>query len=267
MINASFTFSANSLIFDLEDSVSLEEKDSARILLQEALPLLSELTDTHIAIRINSEDELWQEDLELLRTNLVQTVVIPKAKTNRLKEIAAKLDQMNIDTRIAAIIEDTQSLEELSHIATATSRITSLLLGAEDFSFDLGVERTMEGEEIRYARMRIANAAAAHGLEALDTPYVDTKDFEGLAQEARYVKGLGFTGKLAISPLQIEIIQSIFNPTEHELRWAALVVEAANLPENQGKGAFSLHGKMVDLPVIRRAEKILARSAGKGEQL
>lgn len=256
MINASFCSQADSLIFDLEDAVHLEQKDSARMLLSQALPLFA---GKNLAIRINGSDGCWREDLELLRLGVVKNIIVPKATSEHLHRIAAVLDELHAEVDVAALIECTQSLAELDQIA-ASPRVTGLLMGGEDYSLDLGVERTREGSEILYARMKIANTAAAYHLEALDTPFSDVTDQEGLLWDCRYAKGLGFTGKLCINPLQTASIQSVFRPNAQEVDWARRVLQAVRLPENSGKGAFSLDGKMVDLPVIRRAEKTLARA-------
>lgn len=257
MINAGFSIQADSLIFDMEDAVHQEEKDSARRLLSCALPLFA---GRNTAIRINDSSNCWREDLELVRSGLIRNVVVPKARAVHLKQVSELLDKMESEADIAALIESPDSLEELSEIVSASKRIKSLLLGGEDYSLELGVERTGEGRELFYARAKIANTASAFHLEALDTPFVDTDDQEGLERDSRYARGLGFTGKLAINPLQIETIQGVFRPSEQEIQWAARVMEAAALPENQNRGAFSLDGRMIDLPVIRRAEKTLARA-------
>ena len=261
MINASLSLQADTLIFDLEDAVHMDEKDSARILLLHALPIFQ---GRNAAVRINSVDTIWRDDLEVFRTGLVQTVVVPKANPESVKRVSEALNEMHSDADIAALIESAESLEQLNDIIKASNRMTSLLLGGEDYSLDLGVERTRRGEEIFYARVRIVTAAAANQLEAIDTPFSDAKDTEGLIIDTKYAKSLGFTGKLAINPLQVAPIQTTFYPSELELNWAEMVIRATNLQENQGKGAFSLHGKMIDLPIIRRAEKTIARAEKRG---
>lgn len=257
MINASFSMKADSLIFDLEDAVHVEEKDSARMILAYALPLFK---NRNIAIRINCSTSCWREDLELLRTGIVHNIIVPKAKADHIKDISDALDSMGVNADIAALIESTESLEELSQIAKSSPRVTGLLMGGEDYSLDLGTERSKAGNEILYARIKIANVASAYHLESLDTPFSDTNDMEGLERDAAYAKGLGFTGKLAINPLQVPVIQKVFYPSEKEVTWAKRIMEAVQRPENKGKGAFSLDGKMIDLPVIKRAEKTMARA-------
>ncbi len=216
---------ADSLIFDLEDAVHSAEKDTARILLLHALPLFR---GHNVAVRINAEESCWKEDLEVLRSGLVETVVVPKARAAFLKKLAGVLDTMGLRTGIAALIESTRSLEELGEIAVATPRLTSLLLGGEDYSLDLGAERTRAGNEIFYARTRVANAASAYHLEALDTPFADAGDLEGLRGDAELARGLGFTGKLAINPLQVSVIRQVFYPSEKEIHWAQAVLIAAD---------------------------------------
>lgn len=260
MINKSMSTKVDTLIFDLEDAVSIDEKDSARELLLQALPLFKE---RNIAVRINGDTGCWEEDIEILRGGYVDTVIIPKARATHIKKVSAILDDMGVNTKIAVIIESADSLEELSDIAKSSIRLTSLLMGAEDYSLDLGVERTKEGYEVLYPRMKLANVAAAYHIEALDTPFADTKNIDGLRADAIFAKGLGFTGKLAIHPQQISTIEDIFYPTEKEIEWAKLVLEAVAAPENKGKGAFALQGKMIDLPIIKRAQKTLDRGSKK----
>lgn len=257
MINAGFSLYPSSIIFDLEDAVSIDEKDSARQVLQNVLPIFR---DRNIAVRINSSDACWKEDIELVKTGIVNTLVVPKARAEFIRELSAVLDSWEIPTQIAALIESTESLEELSQIAISSKRVCSLLMGGEDYSLDLGVERTPEGTEIQYARAKLANIAAARHIEALDTPFVNVEDMEALKKDSEYAKSLGFTGKLAINPLQIDTIKQVFLPSEQDIEWAKMVIEAVGKPENKGKGAFSLKGKMVDLPVIKRAERTLEKA-------
>jgi citrate lyase subunit beta/citryl-CoA lyase len=257
MINASFSVEADSLIFDLEDAVHISEKDSARILLRNALPLFN---GRNIAIRINANDDYWMEDLELFRLGIAHNVVVPKARAEQIKQISALLDDMNADVDIEALIESADSLEELSEICRASKRVRGLLMGGEDYSLDLGVERTRKGDEILFARTKIANVARAYDLESLDTPFSDVQDEDGLMQDAKFAKGIGYTGKLSINPLQVKGIQKVFRPEDKEIKWAQKILDAAGMPENVGLGAFSLDGKMIDLPVIKRAEKTIQRA-------
>lgn len=256
MINAGLSLPADSLILDLEDAVSPTEKDSARELLRHALPLLAGRT---VAVRINGADGCWQEDLELFRHPGADVVVAPKAAADFLARVGDRLDAFGSPARVAALVETAAGVEDLPAIARSCGRLTSLLFGGEDYSLDLGVSRTPEGEEIRYARARISNTAHAHGLEALDTPFVVTNDDAALEQDARRARNLGFTGKLAINPNQVPIIRRAFAPSRKELDWAERVVRAAEDPANRGKGAIALDGKMIDEPIVKRARLMLSR--------
>ena len=259
MINAALSSEADTIIFDLEDAVHISEKDSARIVLSYALPLFA---DRNTCVRINADGGCYEEDLELFRSGLIKNVIIPKAMPEHTKKVSCILDQMNADTDIAVLIETPESLEALREIIASSKRISSILMGGEDYSLELGTERTPGGDEILYPRIKIANMAKAYELESLDTPYADVQNIPGLIKDCEYAKGLGFTGKLAINPLQTGEIQRIFRPSDKEVRWAKRVIEAAALPDNAGKGAFSLDGNMIDLPIIKKAQKILMRAGG-----
>jgi citrate lyase subunit beta/citryl-CoA lyase len=262
MVIAGLSLRPDSLIFDLEDAVSIDEKDSARELLRCALPMFA---GKNVAVRINAVDACWEEDLQLACDPAVKYIVVPKADAQTIATVDAGLNRIGCEAKIAALIESPSSLEDLGNIVHASPRLSALLLGGEDFCLNMGIERTVGGEEIFYARTRICNVAHAYDLEVLDTPFSGTDNSTELEIDTRRAKNLGFTGKLAINPHQISTIQRIFLPTEEELQWAQTVVAAAEDPANKGKGAFSVQGKMVDLPVIKRAERALALGQSKGE--
>ena len=240
MINAGLSLQADSLIFDLEDAVHAEEKDAARILLFHALPLFR---GRNIAVRINAEEGCWMEDLEVLRGGLVRTVVVPKARAGFLKELSRILDSMGLGTEIAALIESARSLEEIGEIACATARLTSLLLGGEDYCLDLGTERTRAGNEIFHARTRLVNAASAYHLESLDTPFADAGDAEGLQSDAELARSLGFTGKLSISPLQIPLHPQGFLSLGEGARMGGTGPEGRRAAGEQGEGSLFAAGE------------------------
>lgn len=262
MIQAGLSLRPDSLIFDLEDAVSLEEKDAARELLRSALPLFK---GKNVAVRINSMDGCWKEDLNLACSPVIRTIVVPKADAKAIATIDAALQDIGGEAHIAALIESASSLENLPAIVESSPRLSALLLGGEDYCLDMGIERSIAGEEIFYARTRICTMAHAHNLEVLDTPFPGTDNFGDLENDTRRAKSLGFTGKLAINPHQITTIQKIFRPSEEELLWARTVVAAASDPANKGKGAFSVKGKMIDRPVIKRAERTVALAQSQGD--
>ena len=140
-------------------------------------------------------------------------------------------------------------------------------MGAEDLTSDLRCARTKKGDEIAYARSRILYAARAAGVEAYDSPFTDVEDMEGLRRDTELAKRLGFSGKAAVNPRQVECINEVFSPTQQEIDYARDVVAAAEAAAAEGKGVISLRGKMIDAPILNRAKTVLqmARALGMKE--
>ena len=199
-------------------------------------------------------DEICLENLKTLVDATNSKLVI--CSTWRKYEEERKLSKK---IKIIPIIELCISLIEVDVIASL-ERVDGILLGAEDLSKDLEVVRTKEGEEIQYARCRIANACKAYKIDAIDTPFTDTNDKEGLGKDANHSKRLGMNAKSAIHPNQIEVINEVYLPTEKEIIWALRVVKAKEEAFAKGIGVFSLDGKMVDKPVIENAEKVILKA-------
>jgi len=149
-------------------------------------------------------------------------------------------------------------------IAAAADRVQALFLGAEDLTADLQCKRTKEGREIEYARTRLVVAARAAGVAVYDTPFTDVNDDEGIVTDAALAKALGFTGKASISPRHVEVINSVFSPTQKDVDYAYEVMDAIALAKKQGKGAISLHGKMIDAPIVTRAQQTIAMAEALG---
>ena len=145
---------------------------------------------------------------------------------------------------------------------------SALFLGAEDLTADLRCKRTKEGREIEYARTRLVTAARAAGVDVYDTPFTDVNDDEGIRVDAALAKALGFTGKASISPRHVEAINQVFSPTEKEIDYAYEVMDAIRRAKAQGKGAVALYGKMIDAPIVARAEQTIAmaREMGLGRE-
>ncbi len=150
-------------------------------------------------------------------------------------------------------------------IAAASPRLTALQLGAEDLAGDMGMTRSAEGREIFHARSVVALAAAANGLQAIDGVFLDFSDSEGAYREAHLVAGMGFQGKMAIHPLQVEPFQRAFTPSDEEIAAAQRLVEAHERHQQQGIGAFEFDGKMIDPAIVRPAEQLLARARAAGK--
>ncbi|MBQ2201071.1 MAG: CoA ester lyase, partial [Clostridia bacterium] len=155
------------------------------------------------------------------------------------------------------LIETALGVERAFEIASATPRVTALFLGGEDLTADLRCRRTKAGNEIDYARKRLVCAARAAGIDVYDTPFTDVNDDEGIVVDAEYAKSLGFTGKSAIAPRHVRTINEVFSPSLADVEYAKLVFEAIRIGKQQGKGAVSLRGKMIDKPIVERARQTL----------
>lgn len=265
MIINSDVFGADSIIYDLEDAVSPNEKDAARILVRNILRNMKN-NHTEKVVRINSlKTEFWKKDLEEILPIGIDVILIPKAETQEemilVEQYLEKLEEENNievgKTLIIPLIESAMGIENSFQIAKSSKRITALFLGAEDLTADINAKRTKKGEEIFYSRTRIVVAAKAAGIEAIDTPFTDANDYEGLREDTMFAKELGFTGKAVISPRHIDIINEVFTPSEEELYYAERVIDTIEQAEKEGKGVVALDGKMIDAPIVNRARQVI----------
>ena len=159
--------------------------------------------------------------------------------------------------KMIPLIETALGVENAYEIASADSRVTAIFLGGEDFTADMRCKRTKEGTEIFYARSRMVLAARAAGVDVYDTPWTDVEDYDGLIEDAKFAKSLGFTGKSSISPRHIPFINEVFSPTEEEIQYARDVFACIEKAKAEGKGVVSLRGKMIDAPIVARARQVL----------
>lgn len=257
MIQTSDLFGSDAIIFDLEDAVSLNEKDAARHLVSCFLAS-NEHTDQEIIIRINPVDtDDFIKDVNAIIGTKIDTILLPKATTKSIQALNdlldIKLKNKQKDIHIIALIESAMGLLDVREIAFM-KRVNGLLLGGEDLSSDLGVKRTKEGLEIQYARSVVATTAHAAKISAIDTPFTDVNDELGLKEDIKTARQLAMTSKSAIHPRQVPTINQLFLPTKDEIKYAQRVIEAS---KKSNKGAFSIDGKMIDKPVIDRAQRIL----------
>ena len=253
---------ADSIIYDLEDAVSLDEKDSARTLVRNALSFLK-FTHSEITVRINPIDSpYWEKDLEAIIPVLPDGIVIPKASVDAVHSVEQKINEIKKTHNITKnfsflmLVESARGIMDVNSIAKASPLIQGLLLGGEDYSVDMGIQRTRLSKELEYARFSLTTAAHAYGLDSLDTPFTDVEDFEGLRLDTAFSKSIGFSGRLVINPRQVEEIHKIFSPSSAEIERAEAILQAAEEAKQKGLGVFSFKGKMVDLPVIKRAQAL-----------
>lgn len=260
MLQNAAILGADSIILDLEDAVSLTEKDSARILVREAVKNV-DYSNVEVVVRINPLDtEFGREDVNVIARVKPETLMVPKADEEEIKIVDEMLNTIEKEEgfeqgtiKIIALVETAYGLENVYNIIKASKRVVGVLLGGEDLTADLGIKRTKEGQEVFYARNKVATACKALRVDAIDTPFTDTNDYEGLQADTAKAKSLGMTGKSAINPRQIDTIHSVFAPTEAEIKHALRVLDAMEEAKREGKGVFSLDGKMVDAPIINRA--------------
>ena len=256
---------SDAVIFDLEDAVSPAEKDAARILVRNTMRYM-DFGGCEIIVRINSIDTpYWKQDVDAILPYKPALILLPKTGTAQdaleadayITEVEQKLGMERNTVGLMPLIETAMGVENAFAIASSTKRIQALFLGAEDLTADLQCKRTKEGKEIEYARTRLVVAARAAGVDVYDTPFTDVNDDEGIVKDAEYAKALGFTGKSSISPRHVEVINSVFSPTQKDVDYAYEVMEAIALAKEQGKGAIALHGKMIDAPIVTRAQRTI----------
>ena len=256
---------ADCIILDLEDAVSPDEKDSARLLVRSAMKNMG-FRGVEITVRINSIDtEYWRDDLEAIIPLKPDFIMPPKSGcAEDIKKIDAYItgieEKCGMDkggVKLIPLIETALGVENAFNIATASKRVAALFLGGEDLTADLRCKRTKSGNEINYARTRLVCAARAAGIDVYDTPFTDVNDDQGIIADAEYAKSLGFSGKAAIAPRHVRAINEVFSPSLKDIRYAQDVFEAIRLGKEQGKGAVSLRGKMIDKPIVERARQTL----------
>jgi len=247
---------ADSVCIDLEDGVAFGAKDDAR---QAALSLLAkrEPTRAEIILRINDpKTDLGQTDLEVLREAGVRpdALMLPKvAGVDDVKQVESHLAVSLPKLPLVVMVESAAGLAAVEEIAAATPNVTAVFFGAIDFSADVGCE--VDWDALLYARSRVVLAAALAGVSALDSPFMDVPSLEGLSDECYRARRVGFAGKAAIHPTQVQAIQDAFSPTSDDVAWARKIVGAYE--QNKG-GVLLVDGQLIERPVIMAAERTLA---------
>ena len=258
MLQNADIFMSDGIIFDLEDAVSVSEKDNARNLVETYL-LTTKSLPKQIVLRVNPVNtEYIQDDLKLLLSKKIDYILLPKSNMISLFVLDKLLSNFEKkyelkQTKVICLIEETKAVLEVNELAKH-SRVEALLLGAEDLTNELEIERSIKGDEIQFARSQVIYAAIANKIIPIDTPFTDISDTEGLEWDCQNAQSLGMKAKTAIHPNQLEKINETFSPSTKMIEWAKGVVDLA---EKSGKGVFQFKGKMVDKPVIDKAYKIL----------
>ena len=271
LINAG-VLGADGVIFDLEDAVSPDEKDAARVLVRNTIKYM-DLSNCEVIVRINSVDTpYWKDDIYAILPQKPSMILLPKTNGKEdvlkvadfLQDAQKELGIKDCGVGIMPLVESALGVENAFSIASCSEKVKALFLGAEDLTADLGCKRTKEGREIEYARRRLVVASRAAGIDVFDTPFTDACDDEGIYEDALLAKSIGFTGKASISPRHVEVINGVFSPSLEEIDYAYEVLEAIKEAKRQGKGAIALRGKMIDAPIVQRAEKTIAMANALG---
>ncbi len=264
-------YGTDSIMLDLEDSVTMTEKDTARLLVYNALKTI-DYGDTEMVVRINPLNTPYgKKDIEAMVKAGVHVIRMPKTETaEEVVEVEREIEKVEKEigcvgrTKIMAAIESALGVVNAYAIATASPRMMGIALGAEDYCANLKTQRTPGGDELRLARETIVVAARAAGIDALDTVYSNLNDMETFRQEVEFIHRLGFDGKSIINPRQIEIVNEVFAPSEKAIEKARTIIAAIKEAEKKGSGVIAVNGKMVDRPVVIRAQRVieLAKASG-----
>ncbi len=272
MMRDAHIYGADSLMFDLEDSVSLAEKDAARMLVYHALKTIDYGT-CEIVVRINPLDTPFgRQDIEAMVCAGAHVLRMPKTQSaDEVRACEAVIAEMEAKhgvpigtTGMMAAIEGARGALHALDIAQASDRLIGIAIGAEDFCADVKCQRTTHGAELQLARQNIVLAARAAGIAALDTVFSDVNDEAQLIAETQYIKDLGFDGKSVINPRQIAPVHAVFAPSGRDIERARAIIAALKEAEARGSGVVSLGGKMIDRPVVLRAARVLELAVASG---
>jgi citrate lyase beta subunit len=255
-----FASGADAVVLDLEDGVEATRKDEARRAIGTWLAQPA-TAGAERFVRINGLSSAWiTGDLAWLKTieGRFEAIVLPRVET---ADEVARIARSIPSRRVIPLLETARGISRATTIVGADAEIPAVLFGAEDFTAELGIPRTVDGEELLVARGQVVLAAASIDADPIDAVFVDIARLERLRQDARRARALGFSGKMAIHPDQVPVINLAFSPSTEEVEAARKLVDADEAARAKGAGAFRLNDQMVDAPVIRRARRVLA--AGK----
>ena len=272
-IEKAITLGADSVCLDLEDGVAPNRKVDARETIARAFRTLNFGASEKLG-RINGVGTGFEsDDLEALVPARPDGIVVPKVNdADELRWVSARIGEIekreNIavgSTALIGMIESARGLVNVAQIANADARLEALIFGAEDYAADVGATRTREGTEILYARSAIVVACAAFGIQAIDLLFLDFRDADGLRAETLRGAHLGYVGTQVIHPNQVPVVQDVYTPDDATIAQAQRVADAAAEHLAQGRGAFALDNKMVDMPIIKAAQRVLARARAAGK--
>ena len=272
MITKSITLGVDSVCMDMEDGTAINKKAEARAMIAKALQEL-DFGKTEKLARINSVGSGWEkDDIEAVLPHHPDGIVIPKVESFDHVEWASQIIEESElkygwpvnSVRVLIGVETARGILNLKEIA-AHPRLDGIIFGGEDFAASIGAIRTKDATELLYARQAVVVACAANDLQAIDIVTIDYNDIEALRVESEFGARLGYSGKQIIHPAQVEPVQVAFTPNDEAIAHARRIIETFEASQKEGRGAYSLVGKMIDMPLLKNAQKVLerARAAGK----
>jgi citrate lyase subunit beta / citryl-CoA lyase len=265
MIKDAGIYGADSIMFDLEDGVSLDQKDAARYLVYEALTNI-DYGEAELVVRINGDDTpFYENDIKAMVKAGVEVIRLPKVESaemmhrleQRVEAAERQFGRPVGSTKLMAALESAEGVLHAEEIAKSSDRMIGIALSAEDYTTDMKTHRYPDGQELLFARNMVVHAARAAKIAAFDTVFSNMNDPEGFYRETRLIHQLGFDGKSLVNPRQIEMVNEVFTPTRDEISNAQNVMAAIEQAREQGSGVISMDGKMVDRPVALRAERVM----------
>lgn len=265
MVKDAGIYGADSIMFDLEDAVSMAEKDAARDLVYEASQT-QDYGDAELVVRVNGQDTpYYANDVRAMVKAGIDVVRLPKAEdAEMVKKLDADITAAEKEfgreegsTMLMAAIESAKGVINAYQIASASDRMMGIALSAEDYTTDIKTHRYPDGAELEFARNMVLHAARAAGVAAFDTVFTNMNDTEGFYRETEYIHQLGFDGKSLVNPRQIPMVNKVYEPTKKEIENAKNVENAIKEAKLKGSGVISMNGQMVDRPVVLRAERVM----------
>ena len=265
MVKDAGIYGADSIMFDLEDAVSMAEKDAARDLVYEALQT-QDYGDAELVVRVNGQDTpYYANDVRAMVKAGIDVVRLPKAEdAEMVKKLDADITAAEKEfgreegsTMLMAAIESAKGVINAYQIASASERMMGIALSAEDYTTDMKTHRYPDGAELEFARNMVLHAARAAGVAAFDTVFTNMNDTEGFYRETEYIHQLGFDGKSLVNPRQIPMVNKVYEPTKKEIENAKNVENAIKEAKLKGSGVISMNGQMVYRPVVLRAERVM----------
>lgn len=265
MIKDAGIYGADSIMLDLEDAVSLTEKDAARMLVYNAIKTI-DFGGSEIVVRINGQDTpFYEEDVKAMVRAGVDVIRLPKTESaamiqklvKDMEQAEEEYDIKKDSIGVMAAIESAKGVLNAPEIATATPLMMGLAVSGEDYTADMHTRRYPDGRELEFARNMVLQAARAADVYAFDTVFSNMNDPEGFYRETNYIYELGYDGKSLVNPRQIEMVNKVFNPTKDEIENAMAVQSAIREAKAKGSGVISMNGKMVDKPVVEKANRVI----------